>query len=242
MGWSTLDEYLLDVFGPDFAGAILEHLVVLALGGDDGLAGGLALRRVEGAWMIHGVGRAVWDLEGLLYGSRTAQSAKDPERTKCARGLEMLYCRSGGQDADGDRLALTDNNIPLSFPNPRMALSPTQIWLREHSRLYSEPHAVYADTDALLARFPTIRPKTDVYSSPSLSPPRPRSPALHSVRRRTVPAAALSPRPPPHHLPPGHLQHPSRNLAHPRLPKGPPDSLCRSYSGHAHPLRPIHRP
>lgn len=50
-----MDEYLLDVFGPDLAGAVLEHLVVLALGGDDGLAGGLALCRVEGGWMIHGV-------------------------------------------------------------------------------------------------------------------------------------------------------------------------------------------
>jgi len=46
---------------------------------------------------------------GLLYsgerrGPRTAQSVKDPERRKSAKSLEMLYCRSGGQDADGDRL------------------------------------------------------------------------------------------------------------------------------------------
>jgi hypothetical protein len=27
--------------------------VMLALGGDDGLAGGLALCRVEGVWMVH---------------------------------------------------------------------------------------------------------------------------------------------------------------------------------------------
>ena len=81
---------------------------MLALGGDDGLAGGLALCRVEGGWMIHGVGgRCVWEREGLLYGRgpRTAQWVKDPERTKCAKILEMLYCRSGGQDGDGDRLA-----------------------------------------------------------------------------------------------------------------------------------------
>ena len=50
----TLDEYLLDVLGPDLAGAVLEHLVVLALGGDDGLAGGLTLCRVEGGRVIHG--------------------------------------------------------------------------------------------------------------------------------------------------------------------------------------------
>jgi len=53
----TLDEDLLDVLGPNLAGAVLEHLVVLALWGDDGLAGGLALCGVEGVRMIHGVGR-----------------------------------------------------------------------------------------------------------------------------------------------------------------------------------------
>ena len=54
----TLDEYLLDILGPDFAGAILEHLVMLALGGDDGLAGGLALGRVEGIGLVvHWAGR-----------------------------------------------------------------------------------------------------------------------------------------------------------------------------------------
>jgi len=62
-GWTerededTLDEYLFDVLGPDLAGSILEHLVMLTLGGDDRLAGGLALCRVEGGWMIHGLWR-----------------------------------------------------------------------------------------------------------------------------------------------------------------------------------------
>ena len=62
-----------------------------------------------------GRSRAFYTLE---RGPRTAQSVKDPERRKCAKSLEMLYCRSGGQDADGDRLWLADNNIPLSIPNP----------------------------------------------------------------------------------------------------------------------------
>ena len=53
----TLDEDLLDVLGPNLAGAILEHLVMLALRGDDGLAGGLTLCGVKRGWMIHGVGR-----------------------------------------------------------------------------------------------------------------------------------------------------------------------------------------
>ena len=49
----TLNEYFFYIFRPDLAGAILEHLVVLTLGGDDGLAGGLTLGGVEGVWMIH---------------------------------------------------------------------------------------------------------------------------------------------------------------------------------------------
>jgi len=56
----TLDEYLFDILGPDLAGAILEHLVMLALGGDDGLAGGLALCGVEGIWLaVHWTGGEV---------------------------------------------------------------------------------------------------------------------------------------------------------------------------------------
>lgn len=54
-GEDTLDEYFLDILGPDLAGSVLEHLVMFALWGDDRLAGGLALCRVEGVWMIHGV-------------------------------------------------------------------------------------------------------------------------------------------------------------------------------------------
>ena len=56
-----MDEYLLDILGPDFAGSILEHLVMLTLGCDDRLAGGLALCGVEGVWMIHGVWGGEWE-------------------------------------------------------------------------------------------------------------------------------------------------------------------------------------
>lgn len=51
----TLYEDFLDILGPDLAGSILEHLVMLTLRGDDRLAGGLAFCRVEGVWMIHDV-------------------------------------------------------------------------------------------------------------------------------------------------------------------------------------------
>ena len=42
----------------------------------------------------------------------------------------------------------------------------TQKWLRQNIRPYQLPDVVYAHVDALLGRYPTIRPKTDVYSPP----------------------------------------------------------------------------
>ncbi|KAI0781019.1 UEV domain-containing protein [Trametes elegans] len=40
----------------------------------------------------------------------------------------------------------------------------TQKWLRQNVQTYPSADLVYAHTDALLARHPTIRPKTDVYT------------------------------------------------------------------------------
>ncbi|EIN07404.1 UEV-domain-containing protein [Punctularia strigosozonata HHB-11173 SS5] len=40
----------------------------------------------------------------------------------------------------------------------------TQQWLRQNVQPYVAAGRVYADTDGALARFPTIRPKTDVYT------------------------------------------------------------------------------
>ncbi len=41
----------------------------------------------------------------------------------------------------------------------------TQKWLRQNIQTYVQPDAVYAHVDAVLARYQSIRPKTDVYSS-----------------------------------------------------------------------------
>ena len=46
----------------------------------------------------------------FVGGSRTAQWVKDPERTKCAKSLEMLYCRSGGQDTDSRSAPIPSTN------------------------------------------------------------------------------------------------------------------------------------
>jgi ESCRT-I complex subunit TSG101 len=45
------------------------------------------------------------------------------------------------------------------------AESLTQKWLRQNVHLYPHKDRVYSDVDAVLSRFPTLRPKTDVYSS-----------------------------------------------------------------------------
>lgn len=52
-------------------------------------------------------------------------------------------------------------------PSLSMSESLTQKWLRQNVSPYSNRERVYADIDALLARFPTLRPKSDVYSSVS---------------------------------------------------------------------------
>ena len=43
--------------------------------------------------------------------------------------------------------------------------SVVQKWLRENVQTYPNSNIVYAHTDAALTTHPTIRPKTDVYSS-----------------------------------------------------------------------------
>jgi hypothetical protein len=51
-----------------------------------------------------------------------------------------------------------------------MSESLTQKWLRQNVHPYLDRDRVYADVDSLLARFPTLRPKSDVYSSVIPSP------------------------------------------------------------------------
>lgn len=46
----------------------------------------------------------------------------------------------------------------------------THKWLRQNLQPYAHPDAVFSHVDAVLSRHPTIRPKTDVYSSVLPSP------------------------------------------------------------------------
>ncbi len=41
----------------------------------------------------------------------------------------------------------------------------TQKWLRQNIQPYPSKERVYSDTDAALSRYPSLRPKSDVYSS-----------------------------------------------------------------------------
>lgn len=50
-------------------------------------------------------------------------------------------------------------------------------WLQQNVRAYELPERVHADVEAVLARFPALRPKSDVYSQSSFSVPLSYSPA-----------------------------------------------------------------
>ena len=52
-----------------------------------------------------------------------------------------------------------------------MASALTQKWLRQNVQSYAQKDRVYADIDAALARFQTLRPKSDVYSEVTQEPP-----------------------------------------------------------------------
>ena len=43
----------------------------------------------------------------------------------------------------------------------------TQAWLRQNVQFYASRDRVFADVDSALARFPALRPKSDVYSARS---------------------------------------------------------------------------
>lgn len=45
----------------------------------------------------------------------------------------------------------------------------TQKWLRQNLHSYSQKDRVYSDIDAALARFQTLRPKSDIYSTTTIT-------------------------------------------------------------------------
>jgi len=55
--------------------------------------------------------------------------------------------------------------VPATLSGTMSAESLTQQWLRQNVSSYPHKDRLFLDIDTALARFPTIRPKSDVYSS-----------------------------------------------------------------------------
>ena len=61
------------------------------------------------------------------------------------------------------RNTFSGHTCPSAEPFHPMSL--TQKWLRQQVQPYPSAHRVYSDIDATLTRFPTLRPKSDVFSN-----------------------------------------------------------------------------
>jgi hypothetical protein len=161
-----LDENLFDGFWPDFgATAVLEEFAVLSLGSD---AGGVLFPE-----RCHGVRRDLRryiSIIGQRFESRSEMVPDSATLSHCTGdGLSNFPIRNNalaGSSAPPSRSRPDrEGRTPVLFPPSSMA-SLTQKWLRDCAQPYPSPHRVYADIDAALARFTTLRPKSDVYSAP----------------------------------------------------------------------------
>jgi hypothetical protein len=76
--------------------------------------------------------------------------------------------------ADSLKYKLSRCAVVLSDPFPMSSHQPESLtlkWLRQNVSTYPHRDRVFVDVEAALARFPTLRPKSDIYGSvkPSLS-------------------------------------------------------------------------
>lgn len=71
-------------------------------------------------------------------------------------------------------------------PSTVMAESLTLKWLRQNIQSYAHADVVYAHVESLLARYPSIRPKTDVYSSVCALRPSCTRVLIHALQRTTM--------------------------------------------------------
>lgn len=86
------------------------------------------------------------------------------EQTKWALSRRL----STADSAVGPRSPEADSNCIRAVSKAGMAETLTQKWLRQNLQTYLHADRVFADIDATLSRFPTLRPKTDAYSTLSL--------------------------------------------------------------------------
>jgi hypothetical protein len=68
-----------------------------------------------------------------------------------------------GEPLIGFRSCLCQHRL---VPSTMSNLNLTQKWLSKEVARYPHKDIVYADVDATLIAYPTLRPKTDIYSEP----------------------------------------------------------------------------
>ncbi|CAA7271732.1 unnamed protein product [Cyclocybe aegerita] len=72
--------------------------------------------------------------------------------------------RPNGVPCESSPHGVTTSPVTASLPPLTMGSSLTHKWLQQHVQPYPNAPRVYADIDAVLTRFPALRPKSDVYT------------------------------------------------------------------------------
>ena len=115
-------------------------------------------------------------------------------------------------------------------------------WLRGQTASYNNPDRVCVDVEVALARFPSLRPKSDVYStSIYFLFVQFMSDREHSIRRWPRAAPSLHTRSHTNLFQGIHLQHTHRHLAHKGLPSQPTHRLRRAHPHPPHPTKQARR-
>ena len=95
-----------------------------------------------------------------------------PPRVQFGRSLNIATQPAATSRADGRLLSRPQSALSLKRAMGSSTESLTQRWLRQNIQPYAQKDTVYSHVDAVLSRFPSVRPKTDIYSSVMPSPVR----------------------------------------------------------------------
>lgn len=83
-------------------------------------------------------------------------------------GLGRPALRPGRRSINTHHRRPNRTNMEAGAVGDEGGMAETRRWLRQNAASYEDRERVCADIDAALARFPALRPKSDVYSSVSL--------------------------------------------------------------------------
>ena len=99
--------------------------------------------------------------------SRRCRPPTDSAAKRCKLGKPPDRETASGRA--GRVLTLVRTHIVTPERNPQQTMSSseslTQKWLRQNIATYNDGNRVFIDVDSTLTLYPTLRPKTDVYSS-----------------------------------------------------------------------------